>query len=32
MRKKYPGDISREQFEKTRPVLEKARKKTSQEQ
>ena len=28
MRKRYPSDISREQFEKLRPVLEGARKKT----
>jgi transposase len=28
MRKKYPSDISREQFEKIRPVLENAKKKT----
>ncbi|MBI2343304.1 MAG: IS5 family transposase [Deltaproteobacteria bacterium] len=28
MRKKYPSDISREQFEKIRPLLEGARKKT----
>ena len=28
MRKKYPSDISKKQFEKIRPVLEKARKKT----
>ena len=28
MRKKYPSDITREQFEQVRPVLEKARKKT----
>jgi transposase len=29
MRKKYPSDISREQFEAIRPLLESARKKTS---
>jgi len=28
MRKEYPSDISREQFEKIRPILEEARKKT----
>jgi transposase len=28
MRKIYPSDVSREQFEKIRPVLESARKKT----
>jgi transposase len=28
MRKKYPSDITREQFEKIRPILESARKKT----
>lgn len=28
MRKKYSSDVSREQFEKIRPILEKARKKT----
>ena len=28
MRKQYPSDISREQFEKIRPILEAARKKT----
>ena len=28
MRKKYSSDISREQFEKISPILEKARKKT----
>jgi len=28
MRKKYPSDISREQFEKIEPILESARKKT----
>ena len=28
MRKKYPSDVSREQFEKIKPLLEKARKKT----
>ena len=28
MRKKYPSDVSREQFEKIRPLLEAARKKT----
>lgn len=28
MRKAYPSDISREQFEKIRPLLENARKKT----
>jgi transposase len=28
MRKEYPSDISREQFEKIRPILEGARKKT----
>ena len=29
MRRCYPGDISREQFEQVRPLLESARKKTS---
>ncbi len=29
MRKSYPSDISREQFEEIRPLLESARKKTS---
>src|ERR671915_465134 len=28
MRKKYPSDITRKQFQKIRPLLEKARKKT----
>jgi transposase len=28
MRKRYPSDVSREQFEKIRPLLENARKKT----
>lgn len=28
MRKKYPSDVSRTQFEKIRPILESARKKT----
>lgn len=28
MRKKYPSDITRKQFQKIRPILEKARKKT----
>ena len=28
MRKQYPSDITREQFEKIRPILENARKKT----
>lgn len=28
MRKTYPSDVSREQFEKIRPILESARKKT----
>ncbi len=28
MRKNYPSDISREQFEKIRPILESGRKKT----
>ena len=28
MRKEYPSDISREQFEKIKPILESARKKT----
>jgi transposase len=28
VRKRYPSDISREQFEKIRPILESARKKT----
>ena len=28
MRKTYPSDITREQFEKIRPILEGARKKT----
>ncbi len=28
MRKNYPSDISREQFEKIRPILESSRKKT----
>lgn len=28
MRKKYPSDVSRAQFEKIRPILEGARKKT----
>lgn len=28
MRKKYPSDITREQFERIEPVLEKARKRT----
>ncbi|MCO6426777.1 transposase, partial [Nitrosomonas communis] len=29
MRTRYPSDISREQFEQIRPLLESARKKTS---
>jgi len=32
MRKVYPSDVSREQFEKVRPILESARKKTSPRQ
>ena len=28
MRKKYPSDVTRKQFQKIRPILEKARKKT----
>src|SRR5215204_524563 len=32
MRKKYPSDISREQFELIRPLLESARKKTKPRQ
>ena len=28
MRKNYPSDISREQFERIRPLLEQARKRT----
>jgi hypothetical protein len=31
MRKKYPSDITRKQFQKIRPLLEKARKKTKAE-